>query len=621
METVSFDGGVDAAPARVALTDFTLTADGSTATGTLAVDLSGDRPAVTGDLALSALDLDALLAEPELEPEAAAAADASAAGGEEVAAAPPDGGTGTVAVPETEAPVPGRIDLALLDAATVDLSVDLGGLTIEGTEIGPTTPGYHAGRPAAGRAGRRSGGLRWHGRRVRPDRRIGRGAPTGCLGRGPGDRAGPATGRLCRYGRRGGRFLTLDLQATGRGETRQALADSLSGSAAARLSGGQFTVPNPEDGRPLRLEGVDLTLDMPSFDGPLSALGSAELSGEAVAFDLTAGNPSRAAGRRGEQPGDRSGRAARPARLRRDGQRRADAGDQRDPRHGRAVADRPGSLAAGGGPGRGAAGRFGSRRRGRWRPRPCGWRWRTPRSRWTTCRRPAPSAVELAGARPSIHARLSTGYLDLDSPPGRGRRHRWRATQAAAATAGSAGTAGGDGWSNQTIDLSPLTAVDVDAVVELREGMPRGRRRHRVDHADRAAPGTVRSTPRPPSVPVFGGTVTADVGVTAGQTPSWDVALQAAGGCRSSPCSCSSRAATASAGRPTRPSTPRRPGRSPAAIRLDAERRRGAPVPRRRDQGHQHRRDGAQHWHRLQRVETRATPSRPISRSWAAISP
>ena len=78
------------------------------------------------------------------------------------------------------------------------------------------------------------------------------------------------------------------------------------------------------------------------------------------------------------------------------------------------------------------------------------------------------------------------------------------------------------------IDLSPLTAVDVDAVVELREGMRAGG----VDIGSTTLTVLLQDgalDASAPSVPVFGGTVTADVGVTAGQTPSWDVALQAAG--------------------------------------------------------------------------------------------
>lgn len=121
VDSISFSGGLAASPTQASLEGFSLSVDDLSLGGDLSVDNSGTVPAVEGAISISALDLDAFTA----------ASSNGADGGDTGQAPEPQG--------NTEAPtdpLQTPIDLSPLALANVDLTIDLAGLQVEGTEVG-----------------------------------------------------------------------------------------------------------------------------------------------------------------------------------------------------------------------------------------------------------------------------------------------------------------------------------------------------------------------------------------------------------------------------------------------------------------------------------------------------
>lgn len=118
VDRVELAGSVDATPLRVAIGGMELSVDDIEVTGDLAASLDGPRPTVIGDLAVTRLDLDRLIAATPAQ------APASAPGG---------AGTGT---PADAGPT--EIDLSPLRLADAQIGIELAGVRARGTEVGST---------------------------------------------------------------------------------------------------------------------------------------------------------------------------------------------------------------------------------------------------------------------------------------------------------------------------------------------------------------------------------------------------------------------------------------------------------------------------------------------------
>jgi len=520
VDSIAFDGTVDASPERVALSGFTLTADATTASGDLTVALDGPRPAIAGALTLSALDLDALLSDeaaPVADGEAAPAGEAPDVDAEGAA----DGGPGPAAAD-------GVIDVSPLQLADIDLTLDLGGLTVEGTDIGPTTlvidlqDGVLAAdlAEAAVFDGTIAGTVRIDSAAQTPTMALDAAIRT--LSVGPPLRAFAGLPEAAGT-------LTLDIAAEGRGATRQALADSLTGSATGRLTGGAFTLDDPQGGEPIALTGVDVAIDLPSVDGPLSASGAATVRGEAASFEATVADP-RALVAGAESALDVSldapaislafdGRAAAGAAPSATGVIDLDVPSIAGLAERAAIALPPdlpidrlavsGSLEAS--PSRVAltGGQIDA----------------------DSLTASGDLRADLSGAVPAIFARLRTGPIDVDSltaPAGGAAADAPPSEPAAGPQAQGERSAGDDGWSEEPIDLSALRAANVDAVVEA-AGVT-------VDGID-IGPTTVTMRLQDgvldlsvPDAPVFGGRVGVDLGIDGNAgPPAFDVAANVRG--------------------------------------------------------------------------------------------
>lgn len=120
-EPVELTGRIEASSDRVALDDAELHAGPDRAAGSLAVALGGERPAVTGQLALGRLDLDRLNA-------------AYGEAGQPADEAPP-AGEAEPAVAQDQIP----IELGFLREVDADLDLALDGISMKGIDTGPTT--------------------------------------------------------------------------------------------------------------------------------------------------------------------------------------------------------------------------------------------------------------------------------------------------------------------------------------------------------------------------------------------------------------------------------------------------------------------------------------------------
>ncbi|MEQ8965151.1 MAG: AsmA family protein [Azospirillaceae bacterium] len=525
VDSVAFQGGVVAAPDRVALSGFELTADATTASGDLAVSLAGERPAVSGEIALSALDLDALMRDEAAAVEGEAAAEsAPRAEGEAPPEAAADGESEAAALPE------GAIDFSPLRLADIDLTIDLGGLTVEGTEIGPTTlvvslqDGVLDAEVAEAAVfdGTIAGAVRVDSAAETPT--IAVDTAIDGLSLGP-----PLAAFAGMPGAAG--VLTLDLSVEGRGATRQDLADSLAGRATGRLTGGAFTLEDPQGGEPIALTGVDVSIDLPSVDGPLSATGQATVRGEVAQFDAMVAAPrALVAG----HASDMDISLAAPA----------------------ISLDFDGTAAIGDAPS--AAGVLsldvpsisGLAERAAVALPPD-----LPIDRFAVSGsvEASPTRValsggqidadsltasgdlraDLSGAVPSLYARLRTGPIDVDAltapadaAPADGAGDGEQ--PAAESGAGEAAPTGPGGWSQAPIDLSGLRAADVDAVVEAAgitvDGIAIGPTTVTLRLQDGVLDLSV------PDAPVFDGRVGLDLGIdsTAGP-PAYDIAANVRG--------------------------------------------------------------------------------------------
>ncbi len=123
VKSLSLTSGLRASPKQVALSGMKLQADEIAATGDLGVALGGARPAVKGKLAVSALDLDALM-----PPAGGAAAPAPSA-------PPPEGGSPS---PAAEGWSREPIDLSALRTVDADVDISLAGVKLAGVETGAT---------------------------------------------------------------------------------------------------------------------------------------------------------------------------------------------------------------------------------------------------------------------------------------------------------------------------------------------------------------------------------------------------------------------------------------------------------------------------------------------------
>jgi len=122
-EAVTVKGRLAMAGDRIDFTGAEVTADALRATGDLGLDLSGERPRVSANLAADMLDLNPYLPQTETE---------QAAGGSGEGAS----GGGNAAAPATEEWSDEEIDFSALDMVNADLAFELGGLKIRDIEIG-----------------------------------------------------------------------------------------------------------------------------------------------------------------------------------------------------------------------------------------------------------------------------------------------------------------------------------------------------------------------------------------------------------------------------------------------------------------------------------------------------
>jgi len=126
-ETIKVSGTLDLNGDTIAFSGGSYEIDDLKATGDVAVDMSGSRPAITANLVSEMLDLNPYLPKPE--DEAASGGDSGKDGGDSGGSG---GGDNTLAEPWSDE----EIDFSGLDAANADLSFDLAGLRIQDIEIG-----------------------------------------------------------------------------------------------------------------------------------------------------------------------------------------------------------------------------------------------------------------------------------------------------------------------------------------------------------------------------------------------------------------------------------------------------------------------------------------------------
>lgn len=280
VDQVDFTGDIAASPSALSLGTFRLAVDDMSVSGDFAADLSGDVPTVTGDIAISEFDLDAIRA-------AMAAGDATGeATGETGQAPPPAPEGGDSADPMTQ-----PIDLSPLGMAQVDLSLDVAGLQLEGaavgeaqiriqlqdrllqvnldeTEIFDGTVALTATADGVAETPSFSGSLRLDGVDI---------------GQVVSRVSIPSVTDL-------GGAITGEVVVEASGATPEALLADIRARSTLSLTNGAATV-SPATGNDLVLSRATVSVSLPTIDGPLDVGGNADLNGQTVSVEAAIGNP------------------------------------------------------------------------------------------------------------------------------------------------------------------------------------------------------------------------------------------------------------------------------------------------------------------------------------------
>ncbi|HZH26277.1 MAG TPA: AsmA family protein [Azospirillaceae bacterium] len=286
---VRLDGRIAIGGGRAAFEPFTLAVDDARVTGAMAYARTGERPKLTGDVRVSALDLDRLLGARQAQdrpvPPPAARQPPSA---QPPAARPPAEGR---PVDRDRGPAPSdALPWPSLRQVDAEVALALDGVRFGGQQVGPArasvklADGVLDAALAEARAfgGTVSGTAKADAARARAELDL----DLAGLGLGPlvGTVSQARAGELKVAGR---------VRASGEGTTRGAFANSLTGAAGLTLTGRDLRLPAPQVPP---LQAFDLRLDAPAFDQPARLAGTVTANGETVNLAAQAAAPRRLAG-------------------------------------------------------------------------------------------------------------------------------------------------------------------------------------------------------------------------------------------------------------------------------------------------------------------------------------
>ncbi|MGP1393912.1 MAG: AsmA family protein [Inquilinaceae bacterium] len=506
VDSLAFTGDIDAAPAFLVVENGELTVDETSASGNLTVTLDGPRPAVVGVVDIGIIDLDRFL-------NAAATVPSTPTLPAEEPAATVEPETDGTAAPETAGP-----DLSPLFLADVNLTLRLAGVSVRGADIGASVVGLSL---ADGQLTAQTNETAMFGGTAAINAVFNAAAEAPRFGiEAVLNRIeiGPALATMAGQSDVGG-TLTADIDLSGRGLNRPAIAESLTGRASINLSNGRGTIPAPTaDASPIALTNVDVTLDVRAIDGPLTSAGSLRLRDRSLSYSATVGNlRSQVAG--SDSP-VRLAVTSDLGALSFDGTAAAAAQPSATGQASLNIA----SIAAlidwiGIGPLNLPIDRL--TYEGDLAASPVRIALEDFDLTADTLRADGTVTMTLDGPRPAIAGQVALGETDFDTliPP---------AADAEAAPVPDAGGTAGGAPAGETIDLSALRTADVDLTVDSAGGTVRG-----VEFGPTTATILLQDGVldlRTAEIGLFGGTAAVDIGVdSAADLPTYRIDLQAAG--------------------------------------------------------------------------------------------